>query len=257
MSAFTVRYATKSVSVIGVLAVFLLPIAPGFGQSPVKNTPAEADSSVKPGINKNFLDPMLDVQQWLGRFEIESREVYAARDKVLAACAIKPGDCVADIGAGTGFYSRLFSRAVGDRGWVYAIDIAPRFVEHINRKAQQENVRNLTTVLCAERSITLPPNSIDLAFICDTYHHFEYPQATLASILTALKPGGSLVVIDFERIPGQSREFIMGHVRAGKSVFQGEIVATGFRFVEEIDLPSLRENYVLRFQKPTVTRDEK
>ena len=252
MSALTVRYSIKLAYITGCLAV-LLSATTGLSQEqatkPAQSQPA-VESSVKPGINKNFLDPTLNVRDWLGRFEIESREVYAARQQVVTACAIQPGDRVADIGAGTGFYSRLFSRAVGESGWVYAVDIAPRFVEHINRKSQQGKVRNVTTVLCAERSITLPPNSIDLAFLCDTYHHFEYPQATLASIFTALKPGGSLVVIDFERIPGKSREFIIGHVRAGKSVFQAEMVTAGFRFVAEQEIPAFRENYMLRFRKP-------
>lgn len=77
----------------------------------------ESEQSVKPGINDRFLDPSLDVSEWLGRFEIESREVYAARERVLAEIDLKPGQKVADIGAGTGFYSRLFAAEVGESGW--------------------------------------------------------------------------------------------------------------------------------------------
>lgn len=212
-------------------------------------TLARTPESVKPGINDRFLDRSLDVSEWLGRFEIESREVYAAREAVLAACSVEPGFAVADIGAGTGFYSRLFASAVGDQGWVYAVDISPRFLEHINLKSDTDGVSNITTVLCSNRFVRLPPNSIDVAFVCDTYHHFEYPQATLSSIHRALKPTGSLVVVDFERIPGQSREFILGHVRAGKEVFQREIVHAGFRLEEEITIPAFQENYLLRFRK--------
>lgn len=208
-----------------------------------------ADAAVKSGINDRFIDPELDVSQWLARFEIESREVYSARETVLDACAIKPGFTVADIGAGTGFYSRLFASAVGEEGWVYAVDISARFLEHINRKSQEDEVSHVTSVLCTDRSVRLPPNSVDVVFICDTYHHFEFPQATLGSIHQALKPGGTLVVIDFERIPGESREFIIGHVRAGKEVFQGEIIEAGFRFVEELKIPTFKENYFLRFRK--------
>lgn len=207
------------------------------------------DSSGKPGINDRFLDPKLDVSEWLGRFEIESREVYAARERVLDACEIKPGMKVADIGAGTGFYSRLFASAVGKDGWVYAVDISSRFLEHINDNSHQDGVENITSVLCTADSIRLPPNSVDIVFICDTYHHFEFPQLTLASIHRALKPGGTLVVIDFERIPGKSRDFIVDHVRAGKEVFQAEIAEAGFRFLDEINLPSFKENYLIRFLK--------
>ena len=115
--------------------------------------------------------------------------------------------------------------------------------------SRRKDLKNVTCVLGSDRSIRLPAGSIDLAFICDTYHHFEHPQSTLASIHDALKPGGTLVVIDFERIPGVSREFIIGHVRAGKDVFQAEVVEAGFRLVEEIDIPSFKENYLLRFRK--------
>ena len=207
------------------------------------------DTSVIPGINDRFLDPALDVSEWLGRFEIESREVYSGRERVLAACRIKPGMTVADIGAGTGFYSRLFSEAVGESGWVFAVDIAAPFLKHINEQSGQDGIDNITTVLCTDRSATLPPESIDVVFTCDTYHHFEYPMLTLASIHRALKPGGTLVVVDFNRIPGESREFILGHVRAGKEVFQAEIVEAGFHFLDEVQIPTFVENYLLRFRK--------
>jgi ubiquinone/menaquinone biosynthesis C-methylase UbiE len=205
--------------------------------------------SVRPGINDNFLNADLDVSQWLGRFEVESREVYASRERVLDACDIRHGQTIADIGAGTGFYSRLFSEAVGADGWVYAVDIAPRFLQHITHRARDDGVRNLTAVLCSDRSVNLPSNSIDVAFICDTYHHFEYPSETLASLHRALKVGGTLIVIDFERIPGESREFIINHVRAGKDVFQREIERSGFQFVDEVTIPTFNENYFLRFRK--------
>ncbi len=208
------------------------------------------DESVKPGINERFLDPELDVSEWLGRFEIESREVYAARERVLELVAIKRGMAVADIGAGTGFYSRLFADATGPTGRVFAVDIAPKFIEHIERQARTDKVVNITTVLGTDRSVRLAPNSVDRAFICDTYHHFEYPSATLQSLLRALKPGAELVVIDFERIPGKSSEWTMGHVRAGKDVFRQEIEDAGFEFIEEIEVKEFEDNYLLRFRRP-------
>lgn len=205
--------------------------------------------SVRPGINDRFKAKEMNIEEWLGRFEIESREVFSARKQVLQACGVKPGQRVADVGAGTGFYSRLFSNAVGKDGWVYSVDIAAPFLTHIRTKATDAKINNLTCVLCTDRSVGLPPNSVDLVFICDTYHHFEYPQSTLASIHRALKPEGTLVVIDFERIEGKSRKFIMGHVRAGKQVFRDEITEAGFRFEREITLPEFKENYLLRFRK--------
>ncbi len=91
------------------LAVRVLPVVSG------------QDKSVKPGINDPFRDP--DPQEFLGRFEVESREVFARRKEILAACQIPPGQTVADIGAGTGLYTRMFSDVVGKEGRVIAVDL--------------------------------------------------------------------------------------------------------------------------------------
>lgn len=215
-----------------------------------QTTPAMAgEESVKPGVNKNFVDPNLDVDSYVERFEIESREVFVNRERILAACEIKKGDTVADIGAGTGLFTRMFALEVGTQGWVYAVDIAPRFIEHINSEAIKHELGNITGVLCAENSVNLPPKSADVIFACDVYHHFEYPKSTLASIKRALKDDGHLIVIDFERIEGQSRDWLIGHVRAGKEVFRSEIQAAGFTLIEEKKIVGFEENYFLKFRK--------
>ncbi len=88
---------------------------------------------------------------------------------------------------------------------------------------------------------------MDLAFICDVYHHFEYPHSSLASLHRALRPGGELVLVEFKRVPGQSSDWVLNHVRAGQEVFTAEIEAAGFKKAQEINL--LKENYILRFRK--------
>ena len=213
------------------------------------NQPSSEEKSVRPGINEKFVDSKLDVTEWLGRFEVESREVFAFRTNVLKACGIEEGQHVADIGAGTGFFSRMFAEAVGEKGQVFAVDISPRFVEHLTRQGRKDKLANLEVVLCSDRSVKLPAESVDVAFVCDTYHHFEYPTSTLASIHDALKPGGTLIVIDFERIPGKSREFLLNHVRAGKDVFRSEIESAGFELVKEVGIEGFEENYFLKFRK--------
>ena len=218
------------------------------------NSAAAEEESVKPGINEKFLDPALKVDEWLKRFETESREIFHAREAVLKTCGITEGSVIADVGAGTGLYTRLFSQAVGADGWVYAVDINPRFLEHIHRQGRGTKSVNVTTVLCPEDSVGLARESVDLLFICDTYHHFEYPKSTLASIHSALRPGGTFIVIDFERIEGVTREWLMGHVRAGKGVFKQEILDSGFEFIEEVEVDGLEENYFLRFRKPNVSQ---
>lgn len=206
------------------------------------------DQSVKPGINDKFLDPKLNVTEWTKKFETESREIFHLRDKIVAATGLKPGMKVADIGAGTGLFTLPFSQAVGEGGKVYAVEIAKNFLEHIKARAAKAKADNVETILCTEKSVELPEGSIELAFICDVYHHFEFPQASLATLHKALKPGGELVLIDFKRIPGVSSDFVMGHVRAGQEVFEAEIVAAGFeKSGENKDL--LEENYFVRFRK--------
>ncbi|YCM47100.1 class I SAM-dependent methyltransferase (plasmid) [Verrucomicrobiaceae bacterium 227] len=164
-----------------------------------KSDPSEVEQSVKPGINEKFLDPELMVDDWLKRFEVESRETFHERHKVVEACGVKKGMTIADIGAGTGLYTRLFSKETGPEGWVYAVDISGPFLNHIVARAQQEGQQNISAILSPENSTPLPPNSLDLAFICDTYHHFEYPKGTMGSLVKALKKGSSgNLVRDFE-----------------------------------------------------------
>ena len=200
-------------------------------------------------LNDNFVNPDLDVQTWVERFEGESREVFSERGAVLKATGVKAGDRVADIGAGTGLYTRLFAEAVGAKGWVHAVDISSAFLQHINRTNAELGLGNVTAVLGQFDSITLPPDSVDLAFVCDTYHHLEAVEPMLASIHQALATGGHLVVIEFDRIPGKSRQWILDHTRAGKEVFRAEIEAAGFEFVEEVKIPGFVENYFLKFKK--------
>jgi ubiquinone/menaquinone biosynthesis C-methylase UbiE len=204
--------------------------------------------SVKPGINDRFQNP--DVDEFVRSFEAESREIYAQREAIVAELELRPGMDVADIGAGTGFFTILFARAVGPDGKVYGVDIAENFVQHIRELAEREGLGNVHGVVNREDSVDLPAGSIDLAFICDTYHHFEYPEPTLASIHKALRPGGALVIVDFKRIEGTSREWVLNHVRAGQEVTTQEIERAGFELVDDgADIRYLDENYLIRFRR--------
>jgi SAM-dependent methyltransferase/protein tyrosine phosphatase (PTP) superfamily phosphohydrolase (DUF442 family) len=239
--------AANEAKEIGLKTPFIREKALDYIRRKMAETPVE--KSVKPGINKSFLDPALDVDQFIKRFEVESREVFMARNKIVSGLGIKAGDTVADIGSGTGLFTRMFSKSTGGDGWVYAVDISPRFLEHVNRQSVDYSHQNVTGVLCSENSVKLPHNSVDVAFICDTYHHFEFPQSTMKSIHRSLKPNGRLIVIDFERIPGQTREWLLDHVRAGKEVFRAEIQDAGFTLVEEKKIEGFKENYFLVFKK--------
>lgn len=218
----------------GFLACFLL-LAGGLTWT------AAQEQSVRPGINKPFENP--DVAKFIGVFEGESREIFVKRAEIVAACKLKPGMVVADVGAGTGLFTRLFAKEVGPRGKVYAVDIAPKFIEHIEKTCKEKGLTNVTGVVCTQTSVNLPAQSVDRVFICDTYHHFEFPSRTLASIRQALRPGGKVYLVDFERIPGVSTEWVLNHVRASKEVVTKELQAAGFKAIEEPKI--LKENYFL------------
>ncbi len=207
---------------------------------------AAQEQSVRPGINRYFMDP--DWQQWVNTFERPGREVYDKRHAIVAASSVGSGMNVADIGAGTGLFTRLFAAAVKPGGQVYAIDISATFIENILRTCQEQGLSNVTGIVNTPTDIGLPANAIDLAFITDTYHHFEYPQQTLASIRKALRSDGRLVIIDFRRDPRISSNWVMGHVRGNKARVIEEVEAAGFRLVA--DKPLMRTSYFLEFSIP-------
>ncbi len=223
----------------------------GCVQHPAVTLPAvtTTEKNVRPWINKSFLSPDLDIKDALKKFEGESREIFVQRHRILSHLEITPGMAVADIGAGTGLFLEMLAKKAGRDGKVYAVDIAPRLVSFLEKRCQEKGLRQVEVVLCKRDSVELPPASIDLAFVCDTYHHFEYPRSTLATIHRALRPGGRMVVVDFERLPNTSRKWVLDHVRAGKEVITAEIEAAGFQLQDEVKVRGLKENYLLRFRR--------
>jgi len=203
------------------------------------------ESNVRPGINRYYQNP--DWQQWVNTFERPGREVFDRRYAIVEATGVEPGDAVADIGAGTGLFTRLFAERVGPEGKVYAVDISKTFIRNIMQSAGEHGYSNIEGIVNTDRNVSLPEASIDLAFLVDTYHHFEYPRSMMSSIHAALKPGGILVIIDFRRDSQHSSRWVMGHVRAGRDTVVEEMNDAGFRLID--DKPLLRTNYYLVFRK--------
>ncbi len=219
-----------------------------FGACASESTRVQRPENLPENINA----PMLadgPVAPWVARWEGESREVFKYRHRIVAALGLRQGDRVADIGCGTGPFESILSKAVGPLGWVYALDIAPKFVAHVKKRVEKEGLKNVEVRQSQQNDVGLPTASIDLAFICDVYHHFEDPPVILASIRRALKPHGRLAIVEFDRIEGKSSPFILKHVRAGKDVFRAEIEAAGFRFLREVPVDGLTDNYLLVFSR--------
>ena len=120
-------------------------------------------------------------------------------------------------------------------------------VDHIAQTAQEQRLANLKPVLGDPKSPKLAPNSVDRICIIDAYHHFEYPAEMLAEIKKALRPDGMLVLVDFKRIEGVSRPYILSMVRAGQGTFTDEFVNAGFELIERRE-DMFPENYLLKFQ---------
>lgn len=198
-------------------------------------------------INSKFKDENLNAAEWNQRWQTESREVYHARHDIFQAAALKPGQVIADLGTGPGAFLATMRNYVTETGKVFAVDISPNFIQFVRDRAQKNRWDNVATVLSEEKSTKLPPKSVDALFICDTYHHFTYYQDMLASMKQALKPAGKVILVDFERIPGKSKDWILSHVRAGKEQVIKEFQEAGFKLAREVKLTSLKENYLVLF----------
>ncbi len=206
-----------------------------------------AEQNVNPNINRNYQNP--DVSNWMSIFEQDGREIFNRRYDILTAMQVEPGMSVADVGAGTGFFSLMLARAVGPNGKVYAVDISPEFLDAIAQRARERGLNNVVTVLSDQKDVKLPLAQLDRIYIGDTYHHFEYPVTYSKTIAGALKPAGQVIVVDFKRIPGWSSPWVLNHVRAGKEVFISEMNEAGLVLIEELDF--MRSQYFLRLGLPT------
>jgi ubiquinone/menaquinone biosynthesis C-methylase UbiE len=139
---------------------------------------------------------------------------------------------------------------VGAEGRVYAVEVSPRFLDHLRQRAGKRGPGRIQVVEGSDRSARLEDASIDVAFLCDTYHHFEYPQEMLASLHRALRPGGRLVIVDLEKIDGTSRKWVLEHVRVGRQGVSDEIVSAGFTFDGPLHVDGMTRNYMLQFRRP-------
>jgi len=225
--------------------VFLLFTALLLGLGLPTISPVAAQQSINPGINQHYQDP--DFERWQSTFERSGREVYDRRHAIVAALELAPGMTIADVGAGTGLFTRLFAAQVGESGKVYAVDIAENFVANVVRTAREQGLNNVAGIVNDQKSTRLPEQSVDWVFLSDTYHHFEYPDAMLASINNALRPGGRLAIIDFRKQADRSSDWVMSHVRANRQQVIREMTAAGFELEREPDL--LERNYFLIFRK--------
>jgi protein-L-isoaspartate O-methyltransferase len=180
-----------------ILALVLPAAAPAGEPAPGRYTgvPASADGIGKVYLGREIARVMsFHGAEWLERPERVEEE---RPELLLSALELKPGMAVADIGAGTGYYSWRMAQRVGAGGTVHAVDIQPEMIKLLERQMSQRGAANVKAVLGGLTDPGLPPASIDLALMVDVYHELEYPYEMLTAIVRALKPGGRLVFVEF------------------------------------------------------------
>ncbi len=149
-----------------------------------------------------------DAEKWAKRWDNPERDAWQKPEAVLTALALKPNMVVADLGAGTGYFAMRFAAAVPE-GKVYALDIEPAMVKHMEARAQAAGLKNVHPMKVAPEALALP-EPVDLLFVCNVYHHIDARTAYFAKAKALLKPGGRLVIVDYKKDfdgPGPPKHF--------------------------------------------------
>lgn len=178
---------------------------------------------------------------WLERQERSQEE---QPQKMVTALRLKPTDIVADIGAGTGYIDRLIAKQL-PQGKVIAVDVQSEMVELLKQQLDRDKITNIQPQLGTETSPNLAPASIDLALMVDAYHEFAYPREMMVEIVTALKPGGCVVLAEYR---GEDPlVFIKPHHKTTLSQVQKEMGAVGLKFIKNARV--LPQQHLLFFAK--------
>ena len=179
---------------------------------------------------------------WLERPEREAEE---RPQLLIEALAIKPGQTVADLGAGSGYYSFRIAALVGKQGKVLAIDVEPRMLRIIAERARREQIANVVTVLSTASDPNLPANTIDLLFMVDVYHELEFPLEMMLGVRKALKPGGRVALVEY-RAEDPDVMIKPLHKMTERQIIR-ELTAAGFRHEQTISTLPLQ--HLVIFQK--------
>jgi len=174
-----------------------------------------------------------DPAAYIASLENPARDAYQKPQEVVTALALREGEVIADIGAGSGYFAVRFARAVGPRGRVYAVDISPDMIRYLNRRIRDEELSNVTTVLSDPDDPLLRDGSVDRFVIVNTWHHIEDQPKYLSLMKRMLRPGGQVVHIDF-----QKRELPVGpplSMKIAREDLVRQMEAAGFSLAAEHD----------------------
>lgn len=188
-----------------------------------------------------------DPEEYTKLLESERRVELLQVDRVIETLKIQAGQKVADIGAGSGLFSRPLAKKLGAKGVVYAIDIDDGLLRHIDKTAREQSLSNIQTVLCAEDDPKIP-EPVDLIVIIDTLHHIGNQGAYLKRLHKYLKPSGRVAIIDF------SKTWPPGHdnMKFALEDLENWMKAAGFTQVEKYDF--LDNNFFVVYKHSSARR---
>jgi ubiquinone/menaquinone biosynthesis C-methylase UbiE len=166
-------------------------------------------------------------------YEGFARDGWQQPDRVVAALGIEPGDRVADLGAGSGYFTLRLARAVGEGGRVYAVDVDEEMNEYLKQRLAKAEIGHVEVILGRYEDPLLPDAGIDLVLTVDTYHHLEDRPAYFRNLRRDLAPGGRVAVIEYD---GRKGWFVrwMGHFTP-RDQLVSEMAQAGYELAEEFD----------------------
>lgn len=185
-----------------------------------------------------------DIQKWVEVFESHDRAEWQKPDEVVQKMNLKSGDVVADIGAGTGYFTRLFAKAVGPQGKAIGLDIEASMIEYMKEDARKLSLKNYEARVVKPDDPELAAKSVDVIFICNTYHHIEDRGNYLKRLSAALKPNGRIVIVDFYKKPLPVGPRSSAHKISEEEV-KKEFQKAGYRLIRSLDF--LPYQYFLEF----------
>lgn len=172
-------------------------------------------------------------EEWVTTLEGPQRVATQKIDQVLSDLSLKPGMVIADIGAGSGLFSRPLAKAVAPAGKVYAVDIQQDLLDHINQRNKEENIRNIQTVLGEYDDPKLPARNVDLAFINDVLHHIQHRAVYLKALGTYIKPSGRIAIIEMNKDDPNTPHKKQPELLVAREEILQWMSDAGFKLVEE------------------------